>query len=41
MLIDEEYISKEAFYTAQQSSSNVKSPKTCKREKTLLNSQDM
>ena len=35
LYIDEEYISQKAYYTAQQSSRSVISPKTCKRENTF------
>ena len=39
LLIDEEYISQVASYTAQQSLRRVKSPKTSIREKKLLDIQ--
>ena len=32
LLIDDKYISQEAFYTAQESARRVKSPKACIRE---------
>ena len=35
LLIDKEYVSQEASYTAQQCSTRVKSPKTCIRENNL------
>ena len=41
LLFDEKHILQEASYTAQQSLRRVKSPKTCIREKKLLDSQSM
>ena len=40
LLIDEKFISQEAYYTAQQSSRRVKSPKTCISKIILLDSQE-